>query len=76
MEFVRLTQLLSEITGAAVDGLSETSSPANTRGWDSLTNLSFLGAVEEEFGVTISTAEAIRLQSLGDVAQLLRAHRK
>ncbi len=76
MEIARLAQLLSEVTGAPLDGISATSTPTNTRGWDSLTNLSFLGAIEEEFGVSISTADALRLQSLGDVASFLSARGK
>jgi len=76
MQMARLVQLLSEVTGAPVESLGEDSTPANTRGWDSLTNLSFLGAIEEEFGVSISTADALGLRSLGDVATLLRARQK
>jgi acyl carrier protein len=67
----RLKLLLSDVTGAPVDGLSEASSPANTPGWDSVANLGFIAAVEEEFNLTIRTADALELSSLGDMARFV-----
>jgi acyl carrier protein len=67
----RLAQLLSEITGASLAGLGPESTPETTPEWDSLAMLSFVVAVEEEFDVVISTPEALRVHSLGDMARLL-----
>ena len=50
--------------------------PGVTPGWDSVANLGFIAAVEDEFGVTISTSEALRVKSLGDMASLIAAKGK
>ena len=67
----RLTQLLSEITGASTATLGPESSPETTPEWDSLAMLSFVVAVEEEFDVVISTTEALRVHTLSNMARLL-----
>ncbi len=69
----KLSLVLSEIAGVNVTLLSEQSSPSNLPEWDSMTNIHFIGAIEEEFGVTISTADALNLHSLGDVARFVEA---
>lgn len=68
----KLSRLLADVTGAPSEKLGPQSTPANTPGWDSVANLSFMVSVEEEFGVEILTNEAMQIRSLGDMAQLLR----
>lgn len=67
----RLVVLLSEITGTPPERLTALSTPKNTPGWDSVANLSFIGAVEEEFDLTISTAQALQLETLADMIRLV-----
>lgn len=67
----RLAALLGDVTGASPATLGPSSSPANTPGWDSVANLAFLTAAEDEFGVSILTQEAMQLHTLADFAQLL-----
>ena len=69
----RLSLLLSEISGVDATLLTDGSSPSNLPEWDSMTNIHFIGAIEEEFGVAISTAEALSLHSLGAVARFVEA---
>ena len=69
----RLAKLLSDVTGTPVAALSVASTPTNTDGWDSMANLTFIEAIEEEFGITISTAQALRMHSLGEIATFVRA---
>lgn len=67
----RLAGLLSDVCGAPVASLRAESSPGNTPGWDSVATLGFIAAVEDEFGVTIATTEALAIKSLGDMAKLV-----
>lgn len=71
----RLLDLLSYHAGVAVDLLSLNSRPDDTPGWDSVANLGLLGAVEEEFAILFTTADALRLRSLGDIARFVAEHR-
>ena len=72
----RLAGLLSDVCGAPIGSLGPQSAPGVTPGWDSVANLGFIAAVEDEFGVTIGTSEALRVKSLGDMASLLAAKGK
>jgi acyl carrier protein len=72
----RLAAILGDVTGAPADDLEGASSQDNTPGWDSVSNLAFLAAVEDEFGVSILTREAMGLRTLTDFAGLLEAKGK
>jgi acyl carrier protein len=70
----RLRELLAFQVGAPEASLSAASTPQNTPGWDSVANLTFMAAVEEEFSVTIEPEDMMNLRSLGDIAAYLDAH--
>jgi acyl carrier protein len=70
----RLRELLAYQSGAPEESLGESSTPQNTEGWDSVANLGFMAAIEEEFDVTIATRDVMNLKSLGDIAAYLEAH--
>jgi acyl carrier protein len=70
----RLRALLAEQVGLPEASLADQSTPQNTPGWDSAANLNFVAALEEEFGVTVATRDAVRLRSLGDFAVYVEAH--
>ncbi len=40
-------------------------------GWDSLSHVRIISAVEDAFGVRFKTAEIVRLQSLGELQALV-----
>jgi acyl carrier protein len=68
----RLASLLADVIGASLESVPADASQSTTPGWDSVANLGFIVAVEDEFGVSILTAEAMQLHSLADMSALLR----
>lgn len=44
---------------------------AEVPGWDSLSHVRILSAVEKEFGVTFRSLEVLRLGSVGDLQDLV-----
>lgn len=68
----RLASLLADVIGASLESVGADASQSTTSGWDSVSNLGFIAAVEDEFGVNILTAEAMQLHSLADMSALLR----
>jgi acyl carrier protein len=44
-----------------------------TPGWDSVATLGFIAAIEEELGVTITTAESLSIKTLADMVRLVGA---
>jgi acyl carrier protein len=71
----QLAALLADVCGAPVSSLGPDAAPGVTPGWDSVTNLSFISAIEEEFGVAITTPESMAIKSLDDIARLVTAKR-
>jgi acyl carrier protein len=71
----QLAALLADVCGAPLSSLGPDAAPGVTPGWDSVTNLSFISAIEEEFGVEITTPESMAIKSLDDIARLVTAKR-
>jgi acyl carrier protein len=71
----QLAALLSDVCGAPVSSLGPDAAAGVTPGWDSVATLTFIGAVEDEFGIAITTAEAIAIKTLDDMARLVLAKR-
>ena len=69
----RLAALLADVCGAPASSLGPDAAPGVTPGWDSVATLGFINAIEDELGVAITTAEALAIKSLGDVARLVAA---
>jgi acyl carrier protein len=44
---------------------------AQVPGWDSLSHVNVISAVEKHFGVRFKTAEVLRLRNIGDLQRLL-----
>src|SRR6185503_6831550 len=70
----RLCEILAQVSDAPADTLSASSTPQNTGGWDSFANLNLMAHIEEEYGITFSTGDAIQLKSLGDIADYVDRH--
>jgi len=68
----RLASLLADVIGTPLESVRADASQSTLPEWDSVANLGFIAAVEDEFGVSILTAEAMQLHSLADMSALLR----
>jgi acyl carrier protein len=73
--FEQLAALLADVCGVPAGSLAPTSAPGTTPGWDSVTMLGFIAAVEDELAIAITTDEAMKIKTLGDVVQLVEAKR-
>jgi acyl carrier protein len=69
----KLHAVVARALRVPVASVSDASSPETLRRWDSLHHLELMTAVEEAFGVTFSTGEMIRAQSVGEIRRLLEA---
>jgi acyl carrier protein len=67
----RLAALLADVCGAPASSLGPEAAPGVTPGWDSVVTLGFITAVEDELGISITTAEALTIKSLGDMVRLV-----
>ena len=69
----RLRDVFSEVLGLPPERLSDATSPETTSEWDSLAAMNLVAALEETFGVELTTTEIMRMRTVGIVREVLRA---
>ena len=69
-----LEKVIGLILGVPTETLGDDSNSDNTPGWDSLRQLSILLAVENTYGVSISTKEALDMNSVASIKAVLKKH--
>ena len=60
----RVAKVFSEVLGVAADSITDDTSPDNTPQWDSIAAMNLVVAIEDEFDVTLSTAEIISMRDV------------
>lgn len=56
--------------------LSDATTAADVDGWDSLTHLSFISDIEEEFDITFTMREVSASRNVGELVDALMGHLK
>lgn len=72
---MKLEELFASILEVSAVELTDMSSQASLRSWDSLAHINIISALEEVYGVCFSTDEIQNMKSLGDARKLLSAKR-
>jgi len=67
----RLLTTVGGVLGVEIASLNDESSPATVSSWDSLNHLNLVLAIEAEYGVSLSPEEALSMQSVGRIRQVL-----
>lgn len=68
----KVFELIATIVKAPVETLDESSGPATVMGWNSLSQITLLSALEQDLNVEFSMKEMTSVKTLGDILQLLR----
>jgi len=61
----RLINVFSTVLSVDPAGLSDETSPDNCDSWDSLAAMNLVAALEESFGVHLTTREIMKMASIG-----------
>ena len=69
--YVRLSEIFQDVFDDDSIILTPELSAKDVQGWDSLTHIRLILAVERAFKVRFSTSEISRLQSVGDLVALI-----
>lgn len=51
----------------------EETTAADVAGWDSLTHITLLAAVEDEFGITFPMKDVVEMKNVGDMVSAIEA---
>ncbi len=68
----RLKGVIARELGLAGYPLAEETVASQVPGWDSLSHVRILGAVEAEFGIRFRSLEVMRLKNVGELQALVR----
>jgi acyl carrier protein len=68
----RLKGVINRELGLSGYPLDETTVASQVPGWDSLSHVRILGAVEAEFGIRFRSLEIMRLKDVGELQSLVR----
>ncbi len=69
----RVLKIVSQVMNVPVDRLDEDSSPDTIERWDSLKHMNLVLSLEEEFSITFSDEEIVKMLSVGIVIETLKA---
>ncbi len=69
---IKLHEVVARALRVPAASVSDESSPATLRRWDSLHHLELMTEIEEAYGVRFSTADMVRARSVGKIRDLLR----
>ena len=70
----RLTTVFREVFDDDTLVLSDTTTARDIEGWDSLQHITLILAVEREFKIRVTAAEAGLLANVGELLALIAAH--
>lgn len=68
----KLVQAFATVLKVTAATLNDESSPENTPSWDSMNAVRLVSALEETFGVELTTTEMLRMRSIGMARDVLR----
>ena len=71
--FARLTEIFEDVFDDDSIVVTPALSAKDVDGWDSLTHIRLILTVEKAFKVKFSTSEIGKLQTVGDLATLIKA---
>lgn len=69
-------QIAARTFRCAAEQLSMASTAMTVDGWDSMAHLNLVVALEQEFDIRLTTAEIMRLQCLGDAAEIIQERKR
>ena len=69
-----LEEVIGSVLGVSPESLSDESSIENVEAWDSLRQLSILLAMESAYGITITTEQALEMNSIPAIKAVLAKH--
>jgi len=69
----RLRKVIAEVLGIPPEDVTDDTSPGSVATWDSVSHLTVIMAVENEFHVTISADMALQMRSVGDIREYLNS---
>lgn len=69
--FDKLNEIFRDVFDDETIEVKEETTSADIEGWDSLTHISLIAAVEEEFGFKFQMKDVISMKKVGDMVDII-----
>lgn len=69
----KLCKLFHEVSGNGTIQLQEADTAEDVEGWDSLTHVQLVVAIQQEFGITVSAREMQSWRCVGEILDSIQA---
>ena len=69
--FERLQEVFCDVFDREEITLSDTTTAADVEGWDSLSHITLIASVEDEFEITIPMKAVVHLENVGQLVDLI-----
>lgn len=70
----KLKKILSKVLGVKEADISDDSSPDNIDSWDSFNGLMLVSELENEFKISFTIDEVVKVKTVGDIKRALIKH--
>lgn len=74
--FDRLNEIFRDVFDDDSLTVNERTTAADIEDWDSLSHITLIGAVEDEFRMKFSMKEVVEMKNVGEMARIVAARRK
>ncbi len=71
--FTKLNSIFRDIFDDDTIVLSEGTTATDIEGWDSLTHISLIAAIEDEFGIRFDMKDVLKMKNVGEIADRIAA---
>ncbi len=71
--FESLNRVFREVFDDETITVCEETTAADIEGWDSLTHITLLAAVEDEFGMNFAMKDVVEMKNVGDMVTAIEA---
>ena len=72
----RLNAIFQDIFDDETLTVNQNTTAKDIEDWDSLSHITLIGAVEDEFGMKFSMKEVVDMQNVGEMIAIITARRK
>lgn len=71
--FTRLNYIFRDIFDDNTISVNENTTAADIEDWDSLTHISLIAAIEDEFGIRFDMKDVLKMKNVGEMADRIAA---
>ena len=72
----KLSKIFADVLNRTLPAIQESSTAKDIPGWDSLSHINIVLAVEQEFGVKLRASQIARLKDVGGFVDIISASRQ